>query len=195
MTALGPGLRRLIEAFEKLGISFFAGGSLASSVHGMPRATRDVDLVADLTPSQAGALVREIGGEFYLDPDTIRDALAAGRPFNLIHFESSYKFDIFPLPHDAYHLEEFARRQFQPVRQWGDDFSLPVASAEDTILSKLVWFRKGGEVSEREWADARGVVEVQKDRLDMAYMRGWSVKLGIHDLLERLLVETGMTAR
>ena len=193
MTALWPGLKRLLEAFEKLGIPYFAGGSLASSVHGMPRATRGVDLVADLTPPQVGALVREIGGEFYLHPDTIRDALVAGRPFNLIHFESSYKFDIFPLRHDPYHLGEFARREFQPVRQWGDDFSLPVASAEDTILSKLVWFRKGGEVSERQWADARGVVEVRKDRLDTAYLRGWSVKLGVHDLLERLLVEAGMT--
>ncbi|MCX6636260.1 MAG: hypothetical protein NT090_14445 [Acidobacteria bacterium] len=59
----------------------------------------------------------------------------------------------------------------------------------------MVRFRQRGEVWDLQWADAPGVVEVRKERLDMAYLRGWSVQLGVHDLLERLLVQAGMTTR
>lgn len=189
MISAGPALKRILEVFEKLGVACFAGGSLASSVHGIPRATRDIDLIARIGPPDIEPLVRELGAEFYADPDQIRDALAAGRPFNLIHFASAFKFDVFPLRDDPYSVEEFARRRPQPVPQLGVGFSLPVASAEDTVLAKLVWYRQGHEVSERQWADARGVVEVQGSRLDIAYLRSWAARLGVQDLLEQLLAQ------
>jgi hypothetical protein len=187
VTAAGPALKRILEVFEKHGIACFAGGSLASSVHGIPRATRDLGLIVRLEPSQIQPLIREIKPEFYADPETILDALAARRSFNLIHFASGYKFDIFPVTDEPFECEEFRRREFQAAPQLGEGVLLPVASAEDVILAKLVWFEKGGGVSERQWADARGVVEVQSSRLDVGYMRNWAARPGVQNLLERLL--------
>jgi len=136
--------------------------------------------------------VRELGSEFYADRGMILDALERARPFNLIHFASAYKFDIFPMRGDEFAEEEFGRREIRQVPLLDDSFSLPVASAEDIVLSKLRWFRRGGEISERQWADARGVVEAQRDRLDINYLRRWAKKLAVEDLLDRLLAQAGI---
>lgn len=67
-----------------------------------------------------------------------------------------------------------------------------VTSAEDTVLAKLRWFRKGGETSERQWRDVLGIVAVQRGRLDLPYLTGWARRLGVEDLLTRALAdETG----
>jgi hypothetical protein len=67
-----------------------------------------------------------------------------------------------------------------------------VATAEDTILAKLEWYRLGGDVSERQWCDVLGVMKVQADRLDLAYLRQWAAQLNISDLLERAIKEAGL---
>ena len=66
-----------------------------------------------------------------------------------------------------------------------------VATAEDTILAKLESYRMGGDVSERQWRDVLGVMKVQADRLDLAYLRQWAAQLNISDLLERAIKEAG----
>ncbi len=101
--------QRLVEALERLDIPFLVVGSLASSIHGIYRATADVDLVAAIDPRKVDPLVKELGEEFYADPEMIRESLSRGRGFNLIHYASSYKFDLFPLSPDPYHQTEFSR--------------------------------------------------------------------------------------
>jgi len=59
-------------------------------------------------------------------------------------------------------------------------------SAEETILRKLLWFRRGGEASDRRWQDVRGIVGVQGERHDAAYLHGWVERLGIRDLLDKV---------
>ena len=101
---------RLLAALDRLEILYAVGGSLASSVHGVPRATVDVDLLVDLPDSKIEPLVEDLKAEFFAEADLIRDAVRAGRPFNLIHYKSAYKFDLFPLPDDPYYRTEFDRR-------------------------------------------------------------------------------------
>jgi hypothetical protein len=184
------GLRRLLDMLNSLGIPFLVGGSLASSIHGVPRATMDVDLVADLTLERIEDLARELGSEFYVDVEALRSALQAGRSFNLIHYASSYKFDIFPLVADRFQQTEFRRREIVHVDFSGTGaLEFPVATAEDTVLSKLSWYRSGGEASTRQWDDVLGILRARGSRLDVTYLREWARYLRVEDLFERALSE------
>jgi hypothetical protein len=166
------GFKRILEVFDLLEIPYQVVGSLASSMHGIPRATMDVDIVADLRVDQIAEFVDQLKADFYADADIARS-------FTLIHYASSFKFDIFPLARDEYSQTQFGRREF-PIE-------CAVASAEDTILNKLRWYRLGGETSERQWNDLRGIVRIQEAALDQGYLNTWAPKLGVSDLMERLL--------
>ena len=190
MTTPADALERLVEVFDGLGVPYMVGGSVASSIHGMARPTMDVDLVADLQFSQVDRFAAELRGDFYADPEMIKAALTEGRPFNLIHYASTFKFDIFPVLPDAYHQTQFERRVMVEATQFRDvTIRCAVAAAEDTLLAKLEWYRAGGETSERQWNDLRGIVRVRGPALDLEYLRQWAPQLGVQDLLERLLAE------
>jgi hypothetical protein len=128
----------LLGILDKLEIPYSVGGSVASSVHGVPRMTMDVDVVVDLRNDQVGELVALLQPAFYADASNISDALARARSFNLIHIASAYKFDLFPLRKDHYSRVEFDRRQFAGVRILGPEpIECAMATPEDTILRKL----------------------------------------------------------
>jgi hypothetical protein len=189
MSDVAEALLRVMAALDDLGICYLIGGSVASSVHGEPRASRDVDIVADLSRADLPRLAAKLQPEFYADPDMMLDCVRRGRAFNVIHIATACKFDVFPLADDPYSAEQLARRVSLVTSALGAPLTLPLSSAEDTLLAKLVWFRAGGEVSERQWNDVRGVFAVQRDRLDLAYLRRWATKLGVLDLLDRQLKE------
>ncbi len=190
MSTPAEGFGQLLGVLDKLEIPYSVGGSAASSTHGLPRMTMDVDIVADLKREQVTELVALLQPEFYADAITIAEALARGRSFNIIHIGSAYKFDLFPLRKDAYSRTEFARRKFTGIRSLGPaEIECAVATPEDTILRKLEWYRAGGETSERQWGDMRGVLKVSGDRMDLIYLRHWARYLKVDDLLERLLAE------
>ncbi|HEY7334096.1 MAG TPA: hypothetical protein VH639_04370 [Bryobacteraceae bacterium] len=190
MATPAEALARLLGALDKMEIAYVVGGSTASSAHGIPRMTADVDMVIDLPRDRVDEFVTEIGADFYVDAGQIREALDRGRSFNAIHFKSAYKFDLFPLRKDEYSRTEFGRRRFAEIGSLGPEpIECAIASAEDTILRKLEWYRAGGETSERQWNDLRGVVRVSGDRLDREYLHRWAPYLKVEDLLERLLNE------
>ena len=78
--------QRLVREFEDLKIQYYVGGSLASSLHGIPRATQDVDIIADIALQHIPKLVNALEAEFYIDGDMIREAIQRRKSFNLIHF-------------------------------------------------------------------------------------------------------------
>jgi hypothetical protein len=190
MKTSADALKRILEVLDLLEIPYMVGGSLASSLHGIPRSTMDVDLIADLPAGQIDDFAAQLKADFYLDADTIRDALQRGRAFNLIHLASAYKFDIFPTQADDYSQTQLARRFFANTTLLdGDPIECAFATAEDTILNKLRWYRAGGETSERQWNDLRGILQVSGSRLDFEYLNSWAPRLGVADLLERLVSE------
>jgi len=190
MKTRAEALKRVLEVLDRLEIPYYVGGSLASSVHGIQRATMDVDLVADIQADQVDDFSAELKADFYADPEMMKEALARQRSFNLIHYATSFKFDIFPLLRDEYSQTQFGRRQFEETTALGGEaIECAVATAEDTILNKLRWYRAGGEVSEQQWNDLRGIIQVSGARLDLQYLRHWAPRLGVADLLERLLAE------
>lgn len=181
MSAQAAGFKRILEIFGVLKVPYQVVGSLASSMHGIPRATNDVDMVADLQLEQIADFVEQLKTEFYADVVTF----ARQQPFNLIHYASFYKFDIFPLTSDEYSQVQFARRQFLQVESLGT--TCAVASAEDTVLNKLRCYRLGGETSDLQWNDLWGIIRIQGDTLDRDYMNKWAPTLGVADLLDSLL--------
>jgi hypothetical protein len=190
MASPADAFTRVIEALDRLEIPYLVGGSVASSIHGINRPTMDVDIVADIEAQHADEFASLLQPEFYADADMMREAIALGRAFNVIHTATSFKIDVFPLRNDPYSLVSFARREFEQSQSFGPEpIECAVASPEDTILRKLEWYRAGGETSERQWNDLRGVLKISGARLDRAYMRQWAPVLKVDDLLERLLAE------
>ena len=181
-------LLRVTQTLERLGVPYAVGGSLASSLHGVMRSTLDVDIVADIKPEHVPALVSAFSTEFYADEAMIRDTIKHRSSFNLIHYETAFKVDIFIRKLRPYDQVQLNRRR-KSVIATNPEASVYVVSPEDIILSKLEWYRMGGEVSDRQWRDILGVLKVRAGELDLNYLRKWAGELNVRDLLERALQE------
>ncbi|MBI1794837.1 MAG: hypothetical protein HYR70_11700 [Chloroflexi bacterium] len=177
------------QTLEALGIPYAVGGSLASSLHGVMRSTLDVDIVADMRVEHIQPLVTALSKEFYTDDEMMRDAIEHHSSFNLIHYETAFKVDIFIRKLRAFDQMQLERRRLSVIST-DPEQSVYVASPEDVILSKLEWYRMGGEISDRQWRDILGVLKTRSGQLDLAYMRKWAKELTVEILLERALNET-----
>ena len=174
---------RILEQHE---ITYVLVGSLASSMHGMYRSTADIDLLADIKPEQVRPLLDALNKSFYVDDHAVQQAVEQRRSFNAIHFDSVFKVDIFIPKGDDFARKQLERRQLRKIAPDSDQF-VYVATAEDTILAKLRWYRDGGEVSSTQWSDVLGILGVTDLSLEFDYLREWSDRLGVRDLLERAL--------
>lgn len=172
------------ELLERLGIPYHVGGSVASSAHGMYRASADIDFVIDPTSDQLEALASALEPKFYVSRSAMAEALSSRSTFNAIHDETSFKIDFFIKGERPFDAEELRRSIRQNV---GDQLghAVLIKSPEDTILRKLEWFRRGGEVSERQWQDVLSILAAARGQLDEAYLDRWSRELALADLLER----------
>jgi hypothetical protein len=181
---------RVAEALEACGVRYAVGGSIASAISGEPRSTLDVDIVVALTEVHVDRFVELLGDEFHADPIALRAAIRERSSTNLIHIGSSTKVDLFisgSSPLDDLQIERRMR-----VRVASDpDRYLYVCTAEDILLQKLRWFRMGNEISDRQWRDILGIVLVQSESLDSAYLLTGARRLGVVDLLERARSEAG----
>jgi hypothetical protein len=176
----------LASVFEEIGIEWALGGSLASSLMGEARPTMDIDLAARLDARSARELVVLLGDDFYCDEVAVLEAVASCSSFNVIPFGSPIKADIFVVGDDELDRRQISRRR--KVAVLGDGaVDVWVTSPEDLILRKLMWFRRGGEVSERQWRDVVRMLEIQGDRIDRADLRDCAESLGITDLLDRAI--------
>ena len=174
----------VVDVLEALGVRYFIGGSLASAVQGVARATLDADVIADLRAEHIEPLTHSLGEQFYFDVDTIRNAVARRSTFNLIHLRTMFKVDVFVSKGRPFDRAQLERRVLQ-ILTADPQRSLYLASPEDTILAKLDWYRQGGEISDRQWRDVIGVLAAQHGRLDESYLRDWADQLGLRDLLRR----------
>ncbi len=161
---------KLGSALDQLGVRYVVvGGSVASSVYGIPRATQDVDLVAELFGKHVVPLVSSLAAEFYVDADMIREALARRARFNVIHvihLPTMFKADIFAFVREPWMEQEMSRGRLETLPTADGPITIRFASPEDTLLHKLVWFRMGAEVSDRQWGDVLGILKIQGDLLE-----------------------------
>ena len=180
----------LIEALEEFGVSYHIGGSVASSIYGIPRLTIDIDIISNLHQEHVRPLVTRLQEDYYIDEDMIRDAIRHRSSFNIIHLDTMLKVDVYIPKLRPFDQEELHRVQQEVLLEGARPFY--VASPEGTVLYKLEWYKMGGEVSDRQWNDILGVLKVQGTHLDMAYLQRWAAVLQVSDLLERALVDAGL---
>ncbi|MEO5727971.1 MAG: hypothetical protein ABI134_26295 [Byssovorax sp.] len=176
---------KLARVFDDLQIRYLVGGSVASSLYGIPRATQDVDLVADIKRPHVQPITSALTGEFYVDADMIHEAIQARSSFNVIHLATMFKADIFILKEDSWSREEMTRARAEAFDVPEGKVAVRFASPEDTLLHKLVWYKLGNQISDRQWGDILGVLKVQGDLLDREYLDRWAPVLDVADLLER----------
>ncbi len=170
-------LGRVVPLLEQADLEFMIAGSFASTYHGEPRTTHDIDIVIDGSLAALEAFVSSLDSDTtYCDIDVARDAFARRGQFNLVDMTSGWKVDFILRKNRPFSVEEFNRRQ--PANLLGCDVF--VATAEDTIIAKLDWARDSA--SEKQLRDVASIVAVSEDTLDIDYVERWIAELGLHAL-------------
>jgi hypothetical protein len=168
--------QRIVRALNSAGIPYMLTGSFASSFHGTPRATQDIDLVIAPTASQLRHLARLLPeSEYYISEAAALDALGRRGQFNVIDLATGWKVDLIIRKDRPFSQVEFDRRS--PVELFG--LQLFIASAEDVLVAKLEWAKAGQ--SQRQLEDAANLLRVRSDELDRQYIERWAVELGLQD--------------
>ncbi len=185
--ASSPDLLRVATAvaaaLERCGVRYSIGGSLASTFAGEPRSTLDIGVLVELPASSVEEFVRALGDEFFADADAVARAVRERSSVNIFHNPTSTKVDLFIAGDSVLDRSQLARRSRVRLNA-GDIY---VHSAEDILLQKLHWYRLGGEVSDRQWRDIVGIIAVQGDRLDRAFLQSTARATGLDTLLTRAL--------
>jgi hypothetical protein len=170
----GSLLDAIVTALDAIGIAHMVVGSFASTFHGEPRTTQDLDLVIDPTGQQLELLLAALHPDhFYVDPDVARDALRRRTMFNVIEMSSAWKLDLIIRKARPFSIEEMGRREAVTIL----DTAVKIATAEDTIISKLEWSKAGG--SERQLEDVAGILRVRAGHIDLVYVQRWVDELGL----------------
>ncbi len=181
-------IERLADVLDSLGIRYAIGGSVASALYGTVRFTRDADLTVEPFSRVADRLYELLQDEFYISRDAMEEALRSHGSFNVIHFATAFKIDLFVRGAREFEGRLWERRH---MLRLSDESSrdVPVVSPEDIILLKLDWFRQTGCTSERQWDDVLGVLAVQGDALDFEYLTASARELGLEELFNRAKAE------
>jgi hypothetical protein len=170
----------VLDALRAVQIPFMIVGSLATNFHGVPRSTRDADFVIQLQPGSFGALREQLAPALRLDPQSRFEGITGTMRHLVEASGTAFTVELFELTDDPHDLARFERRQ--QVRIF--DRAAFVATAEDTIITKLRWARQGGQGRAKDVADARNVIAVQGENLDWAYLESWCRQHGTFDVLQ-----------
>lgn len=171
-------VKLIASRLDSVGMAYMMTGSMAMAVYSIPRMTRDIDLVVELEPADVDKIVNLFSKDCYIDRDSVRQAVDTHSMFNIIHNEWIIKADFIIRKNEEYRREEFSRKQKIVI----EDTAVFVVSAEDLILSKLVWGKESQ--SDLHFGDVRQMISTVLG-LDWEYMEKWAIVLGIHQLLEK----------
>jgi hypothetical protein len=182
-------LERVTEVLDVLGIPYAIGGSIASSMYGTVRFTRDADLgVLSFTPA-ADRFYDLLKGEFYINELAMQQALAYSSNFSIIHFATAFKIDLFVLGPSEFERQILLRSRIVRLGD-SDEGDLCFVSPEDVILLKLRQLSEPDANRQEQWDDIQGVLLVQGEALDLEYLETWARRLNLSGLLDRAFEET-----
>lgn len=178
---------KLDTVFSKLNIPYFVGGSIASSLYGIPRATQDVDIIVEMSVAHVNMFIKSIEDDFVVNVDAVKSAVRKKSCFNIIDKEELYKVDIFIQKPDDISKAAMLRKIKYTVSELEEIKAFYICSPEDIISHKLYWFKLGGNVSERQWNDVLEVLKVQGKRIDFDYLRNICKALDVEKLLDKAI--------
>lgn len=173
-------LKDVTERLDSAGFEYMLTGSLAMNYYAQPRMTRDIDLVVAIDRANAHRMIEIFGADYYVSESSVTDAIEHAGMFNLVHLQSVVKIDIIVRKADEFRQREFNRKVCVKLF----DFSVWIVSKEDLILSKLNWARDS--LSEMQLNDVKNLLATSPD---LQYLRTWSTRLGVQQLLEQCLDE------
>ena len=175
-------LKTLVKSLEDNHIPYVLTGSIVSSLLGEPRLTHDIDVMIHIHQRQIDKILKAFPSfEYYIDKESISEAIAHKSMFNVISSQSGDKIDFYILPDNDFETSRFARKQRVTIL----DFEAFIPTPEDVILAKLHWSKLSGG-SEKQFNDALRVYEVQFEILDQQYLHEWAQYLDVRESLEKL---------
>ena len=172
----------LVVCFDKHGLKYLVGGSVSSSLNGVFRTTNDIDVLVEKPLCEHIAVVEDLAARFIVDQESLLKNHKLSKAYNIFHEATALKIDLFPA------WSEFHRSQLEravSIQPPSSPCKFRVASAEDIVLAKLLWFQKSP--SDRQISDIVGVLTVNKDSLDYDYLKSWAEQLGVLTKLEELI--------
>jgi hypothetical protein len=177
-------VREVAGIFDRLAIPYALGGSMASSVYGINRYTRDADFTAEPFAGKEAQFAASFGQDYYTSVPAIQDAVQQRSCFNVINSRTGFKIDVF-VRKDRPFEESAMERRLSIVFPDLPEQPLTLVTPEDAILFKLEWFRLGNEALDQQWRDICGMLKVQAGKLDESYLDHWARELRVSDLLAR----------
>jgi hypothetical protein len=180
--ALAP----VVAALEHVQLAHCIGGSVASSFHGAARSTMDVNLLCEMPEDRITEFLGCLDQDFYVSEIAVREAVERKSCFNLIHLPTSFKIDVFVSEGRPFDITRMRRATREHLGS-GRTIIVPMTSPEDSIISKLEWYRKGNQTSERQWDDVSKLVHLLNSSADLDYLQEAAESVGVSDLLSNLL--------
>ncbi len=181
-------LERLAEVLDSLGIPYAIGGSIASSVYGTVRFTRDADIAVLPFTSVADKFYALLKNDFYVNEEAMQQALGCCGSFNIVHFDTAFKIDLFLLGPSEFEQQLLVRSRMVRLGETPES-DLCFVSPEDVILLKLRRLNESDGFDESQWEDILGVLAIQGLGLDSERLIEDAKNLGVEDLLERAIAE------
>jgi hypothetical protein len=172
----GELLQRFVAKLDAANIPHMVAGSFASTYHGVPRTTQDIDIVIAPTPAALSTFLSSLPvDDYYVDSDVAREALRRRSLFNVIDMASGWKIDLILRKERPFSIKEFERRELAVIL----GAKVHVATAEDSIVSKLEWAKQSQ--SERQLRDVAGIISSRSNSLDISYIQHWVTTLGLDE--------------
>jgi len=172
-------LLQVLQALQQLKLPHMVVGSFSCNAYAMPRATKDADIVVQLTSADLDSILELLGDEFHLDRQLSFETLTNSTRNVLTYRPSKFDIELFRFNEkDAHHRARFARRLARKIPGLNIETNIP--TPEDVIIQKLRWQR------DKDISDARNVLQSQLAKLDWKYLKRWTDEHKTSDLLEKL---------
>lgn len=170
---------------------YYITGGVAAIVYGEPRTTRDLDLVINLQRESIAPLAAALtAAGFYCPPGAVEDIqFGRGQTLSVTHMSMVLNADLVLNADTVSDRSKMQRRRLETLDEAGTQ-QFWVAAPEDLILAKLLWGKRSN--SQKQWRDVLGVLKVQGESLDFAYMLAWAEPLELSMELAQALVEAGL---